>query len=640
MHTRRRFLRSTAQGAAITGALPLLERLTSTAAAGPNLSSVRHVVIFMQENRSFDHYVGTLGGPRGFADPHPLRQPGGSSVFGQRNASGQAIFPFRLNSATTAGQCVGDVAHDWSSSLAAVAGGRMNAWVPQKGNNTMSYHARADLPYFYALADAFTLCDAYHCSFNGPTNPNRLFMMTGTNDPRGLHGGPAVDNAEPGYTWTTYPERLQAAGVSWRIYQEVDNYDDNALAWFTQYRNAPTSSPLYQNGMRRLARSQFATDVQNDALPSVSWIIAPAALSEHPSYAPNQGINYGALNFLNALAANPAVWQSTIFIWTYDENGGFFDHVAPPTAPPGTSDEFVNGSAVGLGARVPTLVISPWSRGGWVCSELFDHTSLVRLLETWTGVLEPNISAWRRKVCGDLTSAFDFGGAPASFPSLPDSQGPADQAASNCGSKPAAAPAGETAPPPPEAGTRPLRALPYQLSARLQVALSARQLQITVANDGARAATAHLHHFSGTDAAPVHLTLGPRQAQLRSLPVQASNGYDLELHGPNGFFRRFTGSIAAAEPEVTVALDLPNALVRVTISNPGPSAVNVRISSPMSALQSYTQTVGVAGNGSATVALGTADAWYDYALANVAGGSWSRLLAGHLEGTPSRTRPA
>ena len=624
----------------MSGALPFLDRLRSATAAGPSLASVRHVVIFMQENRSFDHYVGTISGARGYGDPHPLRQPGGAgSAFGQRNAASAAIYPFRLNAATTAGQCVGDVAHDWTSSLAAVNGGRMNAWVPQKGNNTMAYHARADLPYLYALADAFTLCDGYHCSFNGSTNPNRLFMMTGSNDPRGLHGGPAVDNGEPGYTWTTYPERLQSAGVSWRIYQEADNFDDNALAWFTQFRNAPTSSPLYQNGMRRLARSQFATDVQNDALPAVSWIVAPTALSEHPAYAPNQGINYGALNFLNALAANPAVWQSTVFIWTYDENGGFFDHVAPPTPPPGTLDEFVGGRPLGLGARVPALVISPWSRGGWVCSELFDHTSLIRFLEVWTGVREPNISAWRRKVCGDLTSAFDFSVAPAPFPALPDSQGPADLAASNCGSRPAAAPAGETAPPAPEPGTRPLRALPYQLSARLQVALAPRQLQITVANDGAVAATVHLHHFFDTDAAPIHLTLDARQSELRTLPVVSSGAYDLELHGGNGFFRRWAGSVAAAEPELTVTLDLPNALLRIAVSNPGSAAVSLRITTPMTALRANELTVTVPGNQTTNVALGTADGWYDYALANVDNSGWLRLLAGHLEGTASRTRP-
>ncbi|MHB1740407.1 MAG: alkaline phosphatase family protein [Actinomycetes bacterium] len=272
-------------------------------------------------------------------------------------------------------------------------------------------------------AAPFTICDRYHCSVLGPTNPNRLYVWTGTIDPGGHHGGPVINNAEtPPYTWTTYPERLEAAGVSWRIYQQADNYDDNPLAWFRQYQQAPQSSSLYRNGLATRPAEAFAEDVRAGNLPQVSWIITPAAESEHPSYLPAAGA-VAISRTLEALAAARNVWQSTVVLLTYDENDGFFDHVLPPTAPLGTPDEFVGGLPIGPGIRVPMLVISPWSQGGWVASEQFDHTSILQFLERRFGVEEPNISEWRRRTCGDLTSAFDFAHPSASFPSLPATSG-------------------------------------------------------------------------------------------------------------------------------------------------------------------------------------------------------------------------
>src|SRR5439155_5398391 len=162
--------------------------------------------------------------------------------------------------------------------------------------------------------------------------------------------------------------------------------------------------------------------VTSGALPQVSWLIAPAADSEHPTYSPASGEVLTKL-FLNALAANPAMYNSTVFILTYDENDGLFDHVPAPVPPGGTPAEFVGNLPIGLGVRVPTILISPWSRGGYVCSQVFDHSSIIRFLEKWTGVLEPNISPWRRLICGDLTSAFDFKNPNTNFPSLPSVTG-------------------------------------------------------------------------------------------------------------------------------------------------------------------------------------------------------------------------
>jgi phospholipase C len=123
---------------------------------------------------------------------------------------------------------------------------------------------------------------------------------------------------------------------------------------------------------------------------------------------------------IEAIAANPKVWAKTVFILTYDENDGLFDHVPPPSPLAGTTDEFVGGLPIGAGFRVPTIIVSPWTAGGWVCTERFDHTSTLRFLERFTGVAEPNISDWRRRTFGDFTSAFRFGSLNLRFPSLPD----------------------------------------------------------------------------------------------------------------------------------------------------------------------------------------------------------------------------
>ena len=166
-------------------------------------------------------------------------------------------------------------------------------------------------------------------------------------------------------------------------------------------------------------------DARNDRLPQVSWIVAPTAQSEHPDYFPAAGAEYTAQK-LDAIASNPDVWAKTLFILTYDENDGIFDHVPPPTPPKGTKEEFVtktspggtpgDGLPIGLGFRVPTTVVSPWTVGGRICSDVFDHTSLIRLIESRFGVTEPHLSAWRRQTCGDLTSALRLSGQPARWP--------------------------------------------------------------------------------------------------------------------------------------------------------------------------------------------------------------------------------
>jgi phospholipase C len=320
----------------------------------------------------------------------------------------------------------------------------------------MGYFARQDLPFYYALADAFTICDGYHCSVLGPTTPNRLYLWSGMVDAEGRYGGPIRSNDRPiALRWTTYAERLQKAGVSWRVYQQEDNFDDNALAWFDVFQRAQPGSPLYENGMRRRPEQAFADDVRNDRLPNVSWLVAPGWESEHPDHRPSDGAALCS-RYLAALASNPAVWEKTLFILNYDEHGGAFDHVPPPSPPKGTPGEFIGTESIGLGFRVPCIVVSPWSQGGWVCGNVFDHTSVLRLLETVFAVREPNISQWRRATCGNLIDAVDLSHPVTSFPKLP-STGP-EQERANCAGKSLKYPVyGGEPMPPQEAGTRPRR---------------------------------------------------------------------------------------------------------------------------------------------------------------------------------------
>jgi phospholipase C len=383
--TRRRLLTSaTALSGVAAGAAVLPASLRRALAAtladppGGSLRDVEHIVIAMQENRSFDHYFGTMPGVRGFADPAAIRLPGGGPVFRQpapSHAQGY-LAPFHLDTRTTSAQATPGTDHSWPTQHLAWNNGAMDQWVQAKGPFTMGYFTQADIPFQWELARAFTVCDHYFCSVLGPTNPNRLYMWTGTIDPGGTGGGPVTDNS-PAHdhvtlSWTTYPERLQRAGVSWQVYQEEDNYDDNALAWFKQFAGAPAASPLWERGMQKGMAGWFETDARAGRLPQVSWLVAPAAQSEHPSFFPAAGAEYIASK-LDAIASNEDLWHKTLFILTYDENDGLFDHVPPPVAPRGTRGEYVGGEPIGLGFRVPAVVVSPWSAGAG-CARMYSTT--------------------------------------------------------------------------------------------------------------------------------------------------------------------------------------------------------------------------------------------------------------------------
>jgi phospholipase C len=469
--TRRRLLTAAGTTAAAAFAAEFLPANVRRAlAAGPprgsgRLQDIKHVVILMQENRSFDHYFGTLPGVRGFADPGAIQLSTGKSVFYQpdpQNPDGY-LLPFHLDTRTTSAQAIPSTSHAWSVQHSSWDGGAMDNFVPAHlaangadGPYTMGYYTRDDIPFQYALAEAFTICDNYHCSVLGPTWPNRLYHISASIDPAGDQGGPIISNVDPTpYTWQSYPEALTAAGVSWQVYQEVDNYECNLLEMFQSFQNAPVSSSLFQGGLRTFSPGQFEYDAMHDRLPAVSWLVPTSYQSEHPDYTPAAGADYVASK-ISAIAANPDVWAKTVFILNYDENDGLFDHVPPPTAPAGTPGEYIDGLPIGAGFRVPCIIVSPWTQGGFVASETFDHTSVLQFLETLTGVTIPNITAWRRSTFGDLTSAFGFPGVTGRFPRLPDTKAQLARAVYEVNNFPAPVfPGANQTPPVQETGPRP-----------------------------------------------------------------------------------------------------------------------------------------------------------------------------------------
>jgi phospholipase C len=455
----------------------LIARAASVKAAGSDLGAIDHIVFLMMENRSYDHYYGAYPRGRGF-DDHPKHSLG---AFEQDYPDGTGLvpknklLPFHLDGAGGV-ECTHDLTHDWGPMHLCWNEGKMDSFVKvhssseyegSYGAMTMGYYDRADLPFYYALADHFTLCDNYHCSILGPTHPNRLMANSGTIDPEGKYGGPVTDtNVTPdnvwNCTWTTMQELLEDAGIAWKVYSpsnagvsgkyaalsqytswdpafynpienpEVMGASDHVLPYFSAFRDPV--SPLYDKAFNQTFPNSFVSDVSSGSLPSVSWIIPPLGFDEHPSSSPTNGMYFTSL-VLEALTANPQVWSKTALFLMYDENDGWFDHVPPPTAPPGTAGEYLTATPpsvgdpspgtlgiagpLGLGVRVPMIVVSPFSRGGRIASGVFDHTSQLQLVSKRFGVEVPNVSEWRRRTVGDLTSTLFHSKKNASWPSLP-----------------------------------------------------------------------------------------------------------------------------------------------------------------------------------------------------------------------------
>ena len=706
-NSRRNFLKLAGTGAAATAALaafpPAIRRALAIPAnnATRSIRDVEHVVILMQENRSFDNYFGTLRGVRGFGDRFPIPLAGGLNAFQQTyisNGASRVVLPYHLDSTAGNAQRVNGTPHSYPDAQNAWDLGRMNKWPTYKKTQSMGYYTEAEADFQFALANAFTICDAYHCSFHGGTNTNRLFHWTGTNDPTGAMGGPVIDNSgdsldatKVSYRWTTYPERLQAAGVSWKVYQNLpDNFTDNPLAGFKQYRDANAArgnqpngspyppyspadeavSPLLKGIGNTMPDGGFLQALKDDiaagTLPQVSWIVAPATYSEHPGpSSPVQGAWY-TQEVLNALTDNPHVWSKTVLLINFDENDGFFDHLPPPCAPAYENGVLAGASTVstageyhtdqkpyGPGPRVPMYVLSPWSRGGWVNSQVFDHTSVLRFLEARFGVQEPNISAYRRAVAGDLTSAFNFldpnSGAVPSLPNRDRLSADAIRTAQGALPQVPLPSADSQQMPVQQTGIRPSRALPYELHVSAREDAAARKLWLLFSNTGTQAAVFHVYDRLHLDRVPRRYMVEAGKDLNGSWDTFAGdNGkYDLWVLGPNGFHRAFSGDVSArvaagaSAPEIRVCYDIANAAVYLTMINTGsaPCTFTVRPDAyrtdgpwsyeiPAGKQLEQHWPVGRQGN------------WYDFSVSTEQGG-FTRRFAGRLEtGEDSVSDPA
>src|SRR5580698_1792273 len=270
MSTRRSFLRHAAAltgGAKVVGSLlGSIERASAIdPPEGSSFLDAEHVVILMQDIRSFAHAFGMLRGVRGFNDPRAVTLPDQKPVWLQTNAAGETYAPFRLDFMGTKATWLGSLPHSWRDQTDARNHGNHDRWLDTKGSDredcvgmplTMGYYNREDLPFYYALADAFTICDQNFCSSLTPTTPNRLHLWTGTvRAEPSMESKAHVNNGDTDYdseaSWKTFPERLEEQGISWRIYQNelslptglegehdawLTNFTDNPLEWFTQYR--------------------------------------------------------------------------------------------------------------------------------------------------------------------------------------------------------------------------------------------------------------------------------------------------------------------------------------------------------------------------------------------------------------------
>ncbi|MEJ6004949.1 phospholipase C, phosphocholine-specific [Paucibacter sp. AS339] len=719
---RRGFLRTMASAAGASAALasfpPAIQRALAIQANNRTgtIQDVEHIVVLTQENRSFDHYFGTLNGVRGFADPFPIPvadktgitgrtvwvQPNATAAVPGRPATGPvAIAPFHLNTEQNfAFMRVSGTPHAWADAQAAWDQGRMNAWPKAKNNHSMGHFKESDMPFQFAMANAFTICDHYHCATQTGTNTNRLFVWTGSNDGLGLGNGPSTDNSHEwfnpnpldDYTWTTYPERLQAAGITWQVYQNLnDNFTDNALFGFRPFRDAYYKRPGYsaelaERGINTRDLDKLREDVLANKLPQVSWIVATAEGSEHPGpSSPAQGADYTA-KVLDALTSNPEVWSKTVLFINFDENDGFFDHMPPPAAPSyitwdadpakaelagastadtaGEYHHILNGTPAthqhkpyGFGPRVPMYVISPWSKGGWVNSEVADHTSVIQFIEKRFGVMEPNISGWRRAVAGDMTSAFNFRDPNdvAFFDKFPKTLELANRARALPGTSTPPTPSSLQAPVQ-LSGPRPARALAYELHTTATVKVNpgrvgSSRIELQFAHTGvteAPAAVFHVYDRLNLAALPRRYTVEAGKQLSGTWQPSSTGAYDLWVLGPNGYHRHFTGNarrVAAAaqpNPEVRVTPDMVNGELIIELSNAGSFACSMTlVANKYYAVEP--QTVKLAPRASITVRLPLKDSayWYDFSVRVVGQADFSRRFAGHLEtGEPSITDPA
>ncbi|HEY4087728.1 MAG TPA: phospholipase C, phosphocholine-specific [Bryobacteraceae bacterium] len=769
--TRRQFFLDTARfsgSAALTAAL--LSSVEKAAAIdaepGSTWLDAEHVVILMQENRSFDHAFGMLRGVRGFNDPRAMTQPNGRPVWLQSNAAGDTYAPFHLDIQKTNATWLGSLPHSWSNQTDARNHGDHNGWLDAKPSSrpecagmpfTMGHYDRGDLPFYYALADAFTICDQNFCSSLTGTTPNRLYLWTGTiRTSQDAASQAMVRNSDVDYgkdaKWTTFPERLEDAGISWRIYQNevsvtsglvgeedawLQNFTDNPIEWFEQYhvrfskthrewakkvasmspdaekyrearetsgkytdeawaKLSPRERSLHERAFTTNAADpayrelttlryrdgnterelkvpkgdvlyQFREDVKSGKLPTVSWIVPPENFSDHPG-APWYGA-WMVSEVMNILTHNPEVWKKTIFILAYDENDGYFDHVVPFGAPDpsrpetGKVGEGINaaleywsldrdkehakpkdarGSSIGLGFRVPLVIASPWSRGGYVCSQVFDHTSVLQLLEnllshkTGKQIHETNVTTWRRTVCGDLSSTFQAASAAtqaaklvfpardqviegihkARFRKMPSgyrklSAADVEQYRGFM--------------PKQEAGTRRSLPLPYELYASGRLSGDGKSLEILM--EARKGVGAAFHVYAPGKSGSRAYAIKSGQKLSDAIPIDGAT-YRICICGPNGFLRELSGG--ADDPLLDVDCEYaPNGDLNLLLTNrDAKQAHDLRVIDHSYGFGAQNVSLNAGEKRTITLGLAKSFSWYDF---SVTAGRFERRCAGRVE---------
>jgi phospholipase C len=675
--SRRRFLQYTGLGAAAAATVGMTAgaaAASTTAAKGlpkdwsGSIADVKHVVILMQENRSFDHYFGTLRGVRGFGDKQALSYPNGTTVFQQPDTARTDLgylLPYNLTDQTDH-----DLDHGWAGDHEARNGGLWNNWVPAKTEETMGYFTRNEIPFQYAVADAFTICDGYHQAIMGPTSPNRMYFWTGTSS--GWTSNPAdytVDFGSDAGTAevTTYPELLQKAGVSWQVYTNdqvgdsgkspdyfLGDYGDNPLWFYQQYnatngRDGGTSelavraavtpwqtdagAPALSETHAAYVLSSFINDVESNSLPQVSWIVAPAGYCEHPSYSPDYGAHY-VNTVLQTLFSNAELWKNTAVFITYDEHDGFFDHQLTPYPEASVTDEYIDGLPIGPGTRVPMLICSPWTRGGYVDSNVYDHTSMLQFLATWTGVKPANVTPWRASVTGDLTTAFDFKNPdysiPGNIPTL-DQTWALTQLTGGSTTPPAE---GDQEMPAQEPGTRPHRPTNYKLHADVTVNRTTSQVTAALTNTGSVGASFAVYPDD-------YLTVGPTPfTVLRSSSgayvwdaTLTAGKYAFSVYGPDGFLTSFAGEVVPAGvnagPVPVVTAALRSKTLELTLANQGSKEIQYTVTP--NEYEGSTKTVTVKAGHPKTMSWPTDQyGYYDVVITTNSADGFRRRYAGRI----------
>jgi phospholipase C len=636
------------------------------------IADLKHVVILMQENRSFDHYFGSLRGVRGFADKQALRYPNGTTIFEQPDTARTDLghlLPFHMDSSKVNAQNAGDLDHSWDGDHSARNNGLWNNWEPAKTEQTMGYFTRADIPFQYALADAFTICDGYHQAILAPTSPNRMYFWTGTSS--GWITNPDDYVADfPAGAVTTYPELLQRAGLTWQVYTNhevgdgggvdgwVGDFSDNPLWFYQQYEdseNATTPAgqelakrgavqpwlpnagvPLGPNHVNHVL-AQFVADATAGTLPQVSWIVAPYEYSEHPAASPSYGAHY-VRTVLEALMGNRDLWNTTALFVTYDEHDGYFDHVLPPAPETSVTDEFIGGLPIGFGSRVPMIIASPWTRGGYVDSNTYNHTSMLQFLETWTGVRARNITGWRRSVAGDLTAAFDFAHPDFSIPDLPDTVPLITQSDQEENFPPVTTPpeGGQTFPVQ-ESGARPHRPSIHQPHADAVVNRASGRVTATMSVRGKVGVSLAVYPEDYLALTATAFTVVEGRDKTYTWDTSQTAGkYSFSVHGPDGFITLFAGTVVPAGhnagPVPTVAATLvrrARPVVRLALANDGQEQVVFTLTPNDYA--GHPQTVRVATGQPKTVNWPTdADGYYDVTVTANTGDGFTRRYAGRI----------